>query len=59
MFAHPIFSAEGDYPGVVKEKVATNSKAEGYSNSRLPAFSPEEVKYIRGKYASIHLPSRY
>ncbi|XP_021923725.1 lactase-phlorizin hydrolase-like [Zootermopsis nevadensis] len=48
IFAHPIFSAEGDYPRVVKDRVAQNSRTQGYFKSRLPTFSPEEVEYIRG-----------
>jgi lactase-phlorizin hydrolase len=48
-YAHPIFSAEGDYPAIVKERVARKSKQEGYIRSRLPAFTQEEIKHIRGK----------
>ncbi|XP_063224926.1 myrosinase 1-like [Bacillus rossius redtenbacheri] len=49
-FAHPIFSQEGDYPSVMKERVARNSKAEGLRRSRLPEFGPEWVDYIKGSY---------
>ncbi|XP_023723771.1 myrosinase 1-like isoform X2 [Cryptotermes secundus] len=48
IYAHPIFSTEGDYPAVVKERISRNSAAQGYTTSRLPTFSPEEVEYIRG-----------
>ncbi|KAK7789829.1 hypothetical protein R5R35_007360 [Gryllus longicercus] len=47
-FAHPIFSEEGDYPQVMRERVAANSEAEGLPRSRLPTFTPEEVAFIRG-----------
>nr|ABN05620.1 female neotenic-specific protein 2 [Cryptotermes secundus] len=47
-FANPIFSKEGDYPTVMKKRIAENSYQEGYLKSRLPQFSTEEVKYIRG-----------
>lgn len=47
-YAHPIFSAEGDYPAIVKERVERKSKQEGYMRSRLPAFTQKEIKHIRG-----------
>ncbi|XP_047004523.1 myrosinase 1-like [Schistocerca americana] len=48
IFAHPIYSQEGDYPAVVRERVDNNSKAEGLARSRLPKFTQEEIEYIRG-----------
>ncbi|XP_049791412.1 myrosinase 1-like [Schistocerca nitens] len=48
IYAHPIYSAEGDYPAVVRERVDANSAAEGRPRSRLPSFTREEVDYIRG-----------
>jgi len=48
IYAHPIFTAEGDYPAVMRERIDRNSAAEGYTTSRLPKLSPEEVEYIRG-----------
>lgn len=45
---HTIFTDEGDYPAVMKERIAENSKLEGYSKSRLPEFTKEEIDYIRG-----------
>ncbi|XP_047004632.1 myrosinase 1-like [Schistocerca americana] len=48
LFAHPIFSSEGDYPSVVRLRVDANSKAEGRGVSRLPSFTTSEVEYIRG-----------
>ncbi|XP_069695501.1 myrosinase 1-like isoform X2 [Periplaneta americana] len=50
LYSHPIFSAKGDYPPVVKERIANNSKAEGFTRSRLPKFSTDEIQYIRGTY---------
>ena len=44
---HPIFSEEGDYPKILKERVAEKSKIQGYPRSRLPEFSPAWIKYIR------------
>jgi len=33
----------------MKKKIAEMSRQEGYRLSRLPEFTEEEVKYIRGK----------
>jgi hypothetical protein len=33
----------------VKERVDANSKAEGFTTSRLPKFTPEEINFINGK----------
>ncbi|KAJ8733385.1 hypothetical protein PYW08_001683 [Mythimna loreyi] len=48
MFAHPIFSEEGDYPRIVREKVNNMSRLQGYSRSRLPYFTDEEITALRG-----------
>nr|BAI50021.1 beta-glucosidase [Nasutitermes takasagoensis] len=50
IYAHPIFTEQGDYPSVVIERVDANSKAEGFTTSRLPKFTSEEVNYIKGTY---------
>jgi hypothetical protein len=34
----------------MRERIDKNSGAEGYTTSRLPKFSAEEVEYIRGRY---------
>lgn len=47
IFAHPIFSKTGDYPEVVKQKVAAASRAEGCRKSRLPELSQEWVHKIK------------
>ncbi|KAG8245374.1 hypothetical protein J6590_107650, partial [Homalodisca vitripennis] len=47
IFAHPIFSREGDYPKIVRERVDCNSKREGWSSSRLPTFTQEEIEEIK------------
>uniref|UniRef100_A0A1B6LLQ7 beta-glucosidase n=1 Tax=Graphocephala atropunctata TaxID=36148 RepID=A0A1B6LLQ7_9HEMI len=48
LFAHPIFSKDGDYPRIVRERVDYLSKMEGRSISRLPRFTLEEIEEIRG-----------
>lgn len=40
--------ADGDFPAIVKERIAYGSKLEGFWSSRLPQFTSEEVSYIRG-----------
>ncbi len=47
MTANPIFSKEGDYPKIVKEKVAERSKALGLKRSKLPELSPFWIEYIK------------
>lgn len=44
---HPIFSAEGDYPDILKRLVAEKSAAQGFSRSRLPEFTTEWINAIR------------
>lgn len=44
---HPIFSTTGDYPAIMKTRIAENSKLDGFPRSVLPVFSPEWVKYIK------------
>lgn len=46
--ANPVFSKEGDYPAVMRERIDANSAKEGLSRSRLPHFTPEEIKMLRG-----------
>nr|XP_050854384.1 myrosinase 1-like [Vespula vulgaris] len=45
---HPIYSKTGDYPQVMKNRIAENSRIQGYSKSRLPEFTQEWIEYIRG-----------
>ncbi|CAH2102046.1 unnamed protein product [Euphydryas editha] len=47
-FAHPIFSKTGDYPPMMRKRIDTISKLQGFSRSRLPHFTPEEIEMIRG-----------
>jgi hypothetical protein len=47
---HPIFSAAGDYPPIMKKWLAQKSKEDGYRRSRLPTFTAEEVQMVRGAF---------
>lgn len=44
--AHPLFI--GDYPKIIKDRVDRFSAEEGLTKSRLPEFSLEEIKFIKG-----------
>ncbi|XP_045690499.1 cytosolic beta-glucosidase-like [Phyllostomus hastatus] len=46
-FAKPIF-VDGNYPEVVKTQVASMSQKQGYPSSRLPQFTEEEKRMIKG-----------
>lgn len=48
-FLNPVM--KGDYPAIMKEQVDRKSRAQGYTESRLPEFSATEKDYIKG----IHL----
>ncbi|KAM6934821.1 lactase/phlorizin hydrolase-like [Xenentodon cancila] len=47
-FAHPIYN--GDYNDVMKTVIRDRSLAAGLPKSRLPEFTPEEIKRIKGTY---------
>lgn len=46
-FGNPIF-VNGDYPEVMKQRIAANSLAQGLPQSRLPAFTDEEKQIVNG-----------
>jgi hypothetical protein len=51
LYGNPIFSKDGDYPKIMKKRVSKISADQGFRRSRLPEFTEDEVKYIRGLYS--------
>ncbi|KAG6451630.1 hypothetical protein O3G_MSEX007275 [Manduca sexta] len=49
-YSHAVYSKEGGWPPAVEQVVAELSKAKGYSESTLPAFTDEEIEFIRGTF---------
>lgn len=47
-FAHPIFSKFGNYPPIMRERIANLSLDEGLRHSRLPEFTKEDIQLIQG-----------
>ncbi|XP_074038490.1 myrosinase 1 isoform X2 [Leptinotarsa decemlineata] len=45
-FGHPIYY--GDWPDIMKTRIAMRSKLEGFNESRLPELTQEEIAYIKG-----------
>lgn len=56
-FANPLY--HGDYPKVMKERIAYRSSLEGLRRSRLPEFNEDEKTYIRGTMDFFCLQSYY
>nr|XP_023028609.1 myrosinase 1-like [Leptinotarsa decemlineata] len=46
IFAHPLYY--GDWPEIMKTRIAMRSKLEGFNQSRLPEMTQEEINYIKG-----------
>ncbi|XP_043918017.1 cytosolic beta-glucosidase-like [Protopterus annectens] len=46
-FANPVF-LDGDYPAVMKSRIQNLSKSQGLSSSRLPEFTEDEKRMIKG-----------
>lgn len=60
--AHPLFSEEGDYPEIIKERILERSTLEGLNYSRLPEFTDEEIEYVKGSadfFAFSHFTTHY
>ncbi|XP_023310666.1 myrosinase 1-like [Anoplophora glabripennis] len=46
LYGNPIFV--GDWPQVVVDRISQRSELEGFTSSRLPAFTDEEIAYVKG-----------
>ena len=46
-FAHPIY-VDGDYPPVMKFQIEHKSKEQGLNQSRLPVFTDDEKRLVKG-----------
>ncbi|CAG5101988.1 Similar to LCT: Lactase-phlorizin hydrolase (Oryctolagus cuniculus) [Cotesia congregata] len=44
---NPIFSNDGDYPKTMKKRIAEYSAIQGFSQSRLPEFTPEQIQLVK------------
>nr|Q95X01.1 RecName: Full=Myrosinase 1; AltName: Full=Beta-glucosidase 1; AltName: Full=Beta-thioglucosidase 1; AltName: Full=Beta-thioglucosidase glucohydrolase 1; AltName: Full=Sinigrinase 1; AltName: Full=Thioglucosidase 1 [Brevicoryne brassicae]AAL25999.1 thioglucosidase [Brevicoryne brassicae]1WCG_A Chain A, THIOGLUCOSIDASE [Brevicoryne brassicae]1WCG_B Chain B, THIOGLUCOSIDASE [Brevicoryne brassicae] len=58
-FGHPVY--KGDYPPIMKKWVDQKSKEEGLPWSKLPKFTKDEIKLLKGTadfYALNHYSSR-
>ncbi|XP_053610113.1 myrosinase 1-like [Plodia interpunctella] len=49
-FAHPIFSKEGDYPEIMRKRIDEKSRVQNFARSRLPHFTANEVRSIKGSF---------
>lgn len=45
-FMHPIFSTQGNYPRIMIDRIGELSLKQGFSKSRLPTFTEDEIKMI-------------
>ncbi|XP_045484205.1 myrosinase 1 [Pieris rapae] len=50
LYSHPIFSKEGGWPPSVEKYIAEKSAREGYTRSRLPPFTTEEIDFVKGTF---------
>lgn len=49
VYAHPIY-VNGDYPEIMKTKVAEKSRIQNRPKSRLPEFTEQEKTMIKGLF---------
>ncbi|XP_075985450.1 myrosinase 1-like [Anticarsia gemmatalis] len=49
-YSHAIYSKEGGWPPAIEKIMEENSKKKGYSKSNFPAFTQEEIEFIKGTF---------
>ncbi|KAG6451640.1 myrosinase 1 [Manduca sexta] len=49
-FSHPIYSKEGGWPKKLQKLITEQGYEQGYWRPRMPEFTEEEIKFIRGTY---------
>ncbi|XP_044260672.1 myrosinase 1-like [Tribolium madens] len=49
IWLNPIYGS-GDFPAIVKQRVKTTSEKEGFSKSRLPEFTPDEINFVKNSF---------
>ncbi|KAL4707939.1 hypothetical protein ACJJTC_013730 [Scirpophaga incertulas] len=48
LYANPIFSSSGDYPRYVRDTIDHMSQIQGFTRSRLPFFTEQEIVMLKG-----------
>ncbi|CAH2240967.1 jg19724, partial [Pararge aegeria aegeria] len=49
-YSHPIFSKKGGWPPSIEKLMLQVSLKQGYKESRLPAFTEQEIEFMKGTY---------
>ncbi|KAJ0171321.1 hypothetical protein K1T71_012871 [Dendrolimus kikuchii] len=49
-FTHPIYTEVGGWPRMFEKYMAEKSRNQGYTKSRLPEFTEEEIELCKGTY---------
>ncbi|XP_039750553.1 myrosinase 1-like [Pararge aegeria] len=47
-YSHPIFSKKGGWPHSIEKLMLSYSLKQGYNQSRLPAFTKDEIEFVKG-----------
>ncbi|CAK1590862.1 unnamed protein product [Parnassius mnemosyne] len=50
MYSDPIYAKDGGWPSKIELIIAENSRKQGFPRSRLPAFTQEEIEFVKGTY---------
>ncbi|KAJ0171329.1 hypothetical protein K1T71_012879 [Dendrolimus kikuchii] len=50
MYTHAIFSKTGGWPPAIEKAIEEFSLREGHKRSKLPSFTKEEIKFVKGTF---------